>query len=149
MHGLSLHKNPRELFGPAIGDCARIWRARVNERLRPLGLSQATWQALWHLSRFPDGLVQSELAEQLGIEGPTLVRLLDRLESEGLVKRQCVSRDRRFKRVILTEEAKPVLEQVRAIITGLRAELMDNIPDADLEQGLRLLNLIRDRLNGA
>lgn len=144
-----LRKNPRELIGLAIGDCARIWRARVNERLRPLGLSQATWQALWHLSPFPDGLVQSELAERLGIEGPTLVRLLDRLESEGLVKRQCVSRDRRFKRVVLTEAAKPVLEQVKAIITGLRTEVMADIPDEDLDRGLQLLNLIRERLNGA
>lgn len=144
----STPEKPRDLIGPAIGDCARIWRNKVNERLRPLGLSQATWLALWHLSRFPEGLVQSELAEMLGIEGPTLVRLLDRLESEGLVERRNVLQDRRFKQVFLTEEAMPILKQVRAIITELRAEVFSSIPDRDLEQGLQLLNLIRDRLIG-
>lgn len=142
-------QNPRELLGLAIGDCARIWRNKVNERLRPLGLSQATWLALWHLSRFPDGLVQSELAELLGIEGPTLVRLLDRLESEGLVERRNVPHDRRFKQVHLTGQAKPVLAQVKSIIAQLRADVMASIPDEDLEQGLQLLSVIRDRLTGA
>ncbi|RIX49537.1 MAG: MarR family transcriptional regulator [Rhodocyclales bacterium GT-UBC] len=132
-----------------IGECARIWRQRVNERLKPLGLSQAAWLALWHLSRATDGLVQAELAERLGIEGPTLVRLLDRLEKEGLVVRQASLSDRRYKRVVLTEAAGPVVSQVKAIIAGLRGEILDDIPDAELAAGLRLLERVRQRLGSA
>lgn len=141
--------HPRELIGLAIGDCARIWRNKVNDRLRPHGLSQATWQALWHLSQSPGGLAQAELAEHLGIEGPTLVRLLDRLEADGLVERRSLASDRRRKQVRLTAKAGPLVEQVLTIITGLRAEIMAGIPDADLQQGLQLLSLIRDRLTDA
>lgn len=136
----------RELFGIAIGECARVWRQKVNERLKPLGLSQAAWLALWHLSRFPEGLVQAELAERLGIEGPTLAKLIDRLEAEGLVERQASREDRRCKRVVLTARAGPVVEQVMAIIAGLRGELMATIPDAEIDAGLLLLTLIRERL---
>jgi MarR family transcriptional regulator for hemolysin len=141
--------HPRELIGLAIGDCARIWRNKVNERLRPHGLSQATWQALWHLSQCPDGLAQAELAERLGIEGPTLVRLLDRLEGDGLVERRSLATDRRRKRVVLTDKAGPLVEQVLTIIAGLRAEIMAGIPDPALAQGLQVLSLIRDRLTSA
>lgn len=139
----------KELFGIAIGDCARIWRNKVNERLRPLGLSQATWLTLWNLSWFPDGLGQAELAERLGIEGPTLVRLLDRLEKDGLVQRIASIDDRRRKVVVLTESARPVLAQVKKIIADLRMDVMENIPDEQLETGLRLLNLVQERLSCA
>lgn len=139
----------RELFGIAIGDCARIWRQKINQRLKPLGLSQATWLALLNLSWFPEGLVQTELAERLGIEGPTLVRLLDRLEDEGLVARRAATEDRRCKRVVLTERAWPTVEQVKRIIAELRAEVMSDLPDAQLEAGLQLLAGLRQRLTAA
>ncbi len=139
----------KELFGIAIGDCARIWRNKVNERLRPLGLSQATWLTLWNLSWFPDGLGQAELAERLGIEGPTLVRLLDRLEKDGLVQRVASVGDRRRKVVVLTESARPLLAQVKKIIADLRMDVMQAIPDDQLEAGLRLLNLVQERLSCA
>jgi len=145
----SSNPSTRELFGIAIGDCARIWRHRVNERLKPLALSQAAWLALWNLSWFPDGLVQAELAEHLGIEGPTLVRLLDRLENDGLVSRQASEADRRCKRVVLTEAAGPVVRQVKAIIAELRAEVLADIPETELEAGLRLLDQVRQRLSRA
>jgi MarR family transcriptional regulator for hemolysin len=93
--------------------------------------------------------VQTELAERLGIEGPTLVRLLDRLEDEGLVARRAATEDRRCKRVVLTERAWPTVEQVRQIIAELRAEVMSDLPDAQLEAGLQLLEGLRQRLSAA
>lgn len=139
----------KELFGIAIGDCARIWRNKVNERLRPLGLSQATWLTLWNLSWFPEGLGQAELAERLGIEGPTLVRLLDRLEKDGLVQRIASVDDRRRKVVVLTESARPLLGQVKKIIAELRMDVMEAIPDEQLAAGLQLLKLVQERLSCA
>jgi len=139
----------KELFGIAIGDCARIWRNKVNERLRPLGLSQATWLTLWNLSWFPEGLGQAELAERLGIEGPTLVRLLDRLEKDGLVQRIASVDDRRRKVVVLTESARPLLAQVKKIIAELRMDVMEAIPDEQLAAGLQLLKLVQERLSCA
>lgn len=139
----------REQFGLAIGDCARIWRNKVNQRLKPLGLSQGSWIALWHLAPFPDGLVQADLAERLGIEGPTLVRLLDKLEADGLVERQPDPRDRRCKRVVLSERAGPLVDQVRATIAALRGEIMADIPDAQIAAGLAALNALREKLDAA
>lgn len=138
-----------ELLGIAVGDCARLWRNTVNERLKPLGLSQAGWLALWNLAWFPEGLVQGELAERLSIEGPTLVRLLDRLERDGFVVRRAVAHDRRCKQVVLTPAAGPVVARVRAIIAELRGEIMAGIPPERLAAGLELLTLIRERLHDA
>lgn len=137
----------REQVGLAIGDCARIWRDVVNERLRPLGLSQSTWLTLWTLARFPEGLRQADLAQRLGIEGPTLVRLLDRLERDGLLERRASSRDRRCKLVHLTPQAQPVLAQVREIIAALRMEIMGELPEDELAVSLAVLQRICDHLS--
>jgi MarR family transcriptional regulator for hemolysin len=89
----------QEHLGMAIGETARCWRTKLNERLRPLGLSQSRWMVLLHLSKRGDGVVQKALAEWLGIEGPTLVRILDRMTEDGWIERRESTTDRRAKTV--------------------------------------------------
>jgi MarR family transcriptional regulator for hemolysin len=65
------------------------------------GCTIPTWAVLNYAHRMP-GLSQVQLAGHIGIEGPTLVRTLDRLCAEGLVERRRDDRDRRVLRVALT-----------------------------------------------
>jgi MarR family transcriptional regulator for hemolysin len=138
--------DPRASFGIAIADVSRAWRNRLNQRLKPLGLSQAKWLVLLQLMRQREGIVQGELASLLGIEGPTLVRLIDRLESYGLVRRSVAAEDRRRKTVCLTERALPVMKKVEKTVRDLRQEVLADISLRELESGLRLLQKVKDRL---
>src|SRR5438046_1976081 len=70
-----------ETFGPLLGGTARAWRLKLDARLKPMGLSQAKWRTLLHLSRTPEPLTQSQIAERTGIEEPTLVTVLQRMGS--------------------------------------------------------------------
>src|SRR5260370_5778302 len=72
-----------EQIGPLLHGTARAWRLKLDERLKPMGLSQAKWRTLLHLSVAPGPLTQAEIAARLGIEEPTLVTLLHRLENGG------------------------------------------------------------------
>lgn len=85
-------------FGMQLAQMSRGWRAELDRRLAGLGLSQARWLVLLHLARFDEAPTQRELAQSVGVEGPTLARLLDSLESQGLVQRQSVMEDRRAKK---------------------------------------------------
>lgn len=85
-------------FGMQLAQMSRGWRAELDRRLAGLGLSQARWLVLLHLARFEEAPTQRELAQSVGVEGPTLARLLDSLESQGLVQRQSVMEDRRAKK---------------------------------------------------
>ena len=85
--------NDVDLFGPLLHGTARAWRLKLDERLKPMGLSQAKWRTLMHLSIAPGPLTQAEIASHLGIEEPTLVTLLHRLEDDRWVARKnCVAR---------------------------------------------------------
>jgi len=77
-----------ETFGQLLHGTARIWRQKLDERLKPMGLSQAKWRTLMHLSLAEDALTQTEIAARLGVEEPTVVTLLHRLERESWITRK-------------------------------------------------------------
>ena len=69
-------------------------------------------------------LSQSELADRLGVEGATMVAMVDRLVKAGLVVRQPSTTDRRVKRVALTPAGKLIYDKVRAEAAAFRKELL-------------------------
>ena len=109
----------KELVGTTISRTARTWRTKLDERLSPLGLTQARWLVLMHLSRVNGEAPQKELAFSVGVEGPTLVRVLDGLERMGLVQRLGVKGDRRARRVCLTSKADGVINDIPVSYTHL------------------------------
>jgi len=121
------------LFGRQIFHVSRAWRAELDRRLSHLGLSQARWQVLLNLARMKGVQpTQRELAQSISIEGPTLARLLDGLEKQGLVKRLAVTEDRRAKRIMLTQEAGPLIEKIETIAEALRKELLSGLDDQEI-----------------
>ena len=97
-----------ETVGQLLHETARVWRHKLDQRLRPLGLSQARWRTLAHLAR--GHLTQRDLAERIGIEEPTLARLLSRLEDDGWIKRENARHDRRCKTVHLQRKSSAELK---------------------------------------
>jgi MarR family transcriptional regulator for hemolysin len=134
-----------ETFGPLLHGTARAWRLKLDERLKPMGLSQAKWRTLLHLSLASGALTQTEVAARLGIEEPTLVTLLHRLEKENWVTRRSSPHDRRCKTVHLGPRAQGVIAQINATARKLRHELMAGIPERDLKTCMRVLAQVRDK----
>ena len=130
----------------ALNDVARAWRSRLDERLRPLGLSSAMWAVIRRLASGQAALTQRELAEAVGIEGPTLVRLLDRLEEHGIARRVSDPRDRRIKRVELAEQARQNWDASLKAGLELSDELTRGIPPKDLETTRAVLRTMLERL---
>ena len=121
-------------FAMQVAQLSRAWRSELDRRLVGLGLSQARWLVLLHLARFSEMPTQRELAQSIGVEGPTLARLLDSLESQGLVTRVAVPEDRRAKKIALQAKAQPLIEKIEAISTQLRQEVFAGIDEDDLRR---------------
>ena len=126
-----MHKFAHHSFGMQLAQLSRAWRAELDRRLSGLGLSQARWLVLLHLALLKEAPTQRELAQTVGVEGPTLARLLDGLESQELVQRIAVPEDRRAKKVVLTAKARPLIEQIESIAQQLRAELFAGISEEE------------------
>ena len=142
---ISMPNVDSEPFGLLLHGTARAWRLKLDGRLKPMGLSQAKWRTLLHLSIASGQLTQAEIASRLGIEEPTLVTLLHRLERGGWVTRRNASHDRRCKTVHLGKRAHQVITRINAAAAKLRHELLDDIPPSQLLICMRVLGAIRDR----
>jgi MarR family transcriptional regulator, transcriptional regulator for hemolysin len=134
-----------ETFGPLLHGTARAWRLKLDERLKPMGLSQAKWRTLLHLSLAGDALTQAEIAARLGVEEPTVVTLLHRLENEGWILRRGSPRDRRCNMVLLGRRAQRVISQINATAKKLRHELLEDVSPADLRTCMRVLTRIYEK----
>lgn len=132
-------------FGFLLNDVARLMRTAYDRRIRKLGLTRAQWWVLTHLYR-SNGVSQTELAETLEIEKPTLGRLLDRLEAKGWVRREHDASDRRVWRVHLTDEVEPALRTMRTIAADLRRDALTGISAAERERFVDTLLAIKENL---
>ncbi len=134
-----------ETFGQLLHGTARAWRQKLDERLKPMGLSQAKWRTLMHLSIAPDALTQAEIAARLGVEEPTVVALLHRLEREAWVTRTNSPHDRRCKMVLLGRRAQRVIVQINATANRLRHELLADVTKSDLKTCMKVLARVREQ----
>jgi MarR family transcriptional regulator for hemolysin len=134
-----------EAFGQLLHGTARAWRQTLDERLKPMGLSQAKWRTLMHLSIAPDALTQAEIADRLGVEEPTVVTLLHRLEREAWITRTNSPHDRRCKMVLLGRRAQRVITEINATAAKLRHELLADITESDLKTCMKVLAQVQAR----
>jgi MarR family transcriptional regulator for hemolysin len=125
----------------------RRWRARLNERLKHMGQTDARCAALAEIAECSDGVVQRDLSSRLGVEEPTVVRLVDALEANGWVERHAHQLDRRAKVVRITRAAEPVLDKAQDVLARLQQEMFADIDPADLAVCLRVLTQIADKLD--
>ncbi len=134
-----------EHMSQLLGETARAWRFALDRRLAPLGLSRSQWLVLFHAGRSEDPLTQTELAQRVGVESPTLVGLLDRMEREGWIERRPDPSDRRCKVVCLTERANEIRHQIEETASRLREELLEGLPEEAIDRIIDILAQIKQR----
>ena len=140
-----LRENLQRNFGFILHDVARLLRTTYDRRVRDLGLTRSQWWVLTHLFR-KDGITQSELAEILELEKPSLGRLLDRLEAKGWVRRAADPQDRRAKRIFLTDEAQAPMQVMREIASGVREDALSGLSLDERDRFVDTLLIIKSNL---
>jgi MarR family transcriptional regulator for hemolysin len=118
---------------------ARKWRRTSHGVLAAFNVSEACATPLLTASRLGSAVRQVTLADHIGIEGPSLVRLLDQLCAAGLMRRDEDPEDRRAKTVVLTEEGRAVTAKMEEELVTLRAQALKDVSRSDLEATLRVL----------
>lgn len=138
-------RNPGLNIGFLVGDTSRMLRRIFNERLTHLGLTQAQWRALAHLSR-NEGLNQVSLADRLDVQPITVARLIDKLVAAQLVERRPDPNDRRAQRLFLTAQAAPVLEQIWDVADETYAVVLKGMSDEERDLLIDLLTRLQTNI---
>lgn len=128
-----------------LHDVARMMRVRFDQRARAKGMTRAQWIILARLERQP-GLSQNEMASILEVEPISVGRLIDRLEARGLVERRPDPGDRRVRRLHLTDQARPYLDDIAAQRELLSAEVLDGVDQTARSQLVEALSRMKCNL---
>jgi MarR family transcriptional regulator for hemolysin len=125
---------------------SRAFERAMNDELAPRGITYRQAQVLWLLAH-EGSLSQTELAERMRIEPPTLVGILDRMEREGWIRREGDANDRRRKFVAPLAKAKPVWTKIIACSDKVRSRGNEGLNAEDRELLKRLLGRIVENLS--
>jgi len=135
-------------LGFLLHEVARLLKRRFEQHARGSGLTRSQWQVLAYLAQ-NEGIHQSGLAELLEIEPITLVRIVDKLEAQGLIERRPHPSDRRLWLLHLTPAARPQLVQLRKLGEITRTEALAGVSEADVERLLKTLQQLKANLSDA
>jgi MarR family transcriptional regulator, transcriptional regulator for hemolysin len=123
--------SPQAPVGQQLAFTAKVLREWFEQQLADAGGSLTTWIVLSAAINSPESPSQSELAAYMGIGGPTLVRHIDRLESEGLLTRRRDDVDRRVTRIDITTAGRQRHRELGEVSARTDAELRSLISDHD------------------
>jgi MarR family transcriptional regulator, transcriptional regulator for hemolysin len=137
---------------PSIGllliDVSRMLKKCFELNCRGTGMTRAQWQVLSLLNRNP-GISQGALAELMEVEPITVGRMVDRLESAGMLERRPHPTDRRAWRLHLLPAAHPVLDALKDLGATTRAQLMAGLTEEEHQTAMRLLGKMKENLANA
>jgi DNA-binding MarR family transcriptional regulator len=138
-------KPVQDFLGRRIAATHRVVQAALDARMRTRGADFTTWKVLVHLND-GDRPSQRELAARMLIDPATLVRHLDRVETDGLVVRERDERDRRVVRVVITPAGRAMYEELNRVAQQFDQELRALLRHDQYDQLLGTLRRITDHL---
>jgi MarR family transcriptional regulator, transcriptional regulator for hemolysin len=128
-----------EPIGRHLARTARAVSRAFDDALAKAGGSLPQWLILASLKDTTHGM-QRQLADALGIEGPTLTHHLNKMEAAGLVTRERDPANRRVHHVELTPAGQRMFSGLRDTVVAFDARLRSGLTDRQLSQLRRLLD---------
>jgi MarR family transcriptional regulator for hemolysin len=124
----------------------RAYRQHADRAVSDFGVSQASAWPLVILGRMGGGIRQGVLAEAIGVEGPSLVPLIDQLCAAGLLERREDPLDRRAKTLHLTDAGKTLTARIETVLQKVRRQLFKGVAENDIEATLRVFAALETTL---
>ena len=125
---------------------SRAYKTAADKVASKHGLSQATaWPAVM-IHQMGDKVRPGEVAEALGLDPSSVVRVIDQLIAAKLLTREEDANDRRAKILTLTENGYQRVKQVRQDMLPFRRKLFEEIGTEDLQTCLEVIQKLGDAI---
>lgn len=138
--------DPLQRFSGALHNTARAWRQGIDRQLKDLGVSQAGWMTIAMVAKATEPPSQKQLADLLGVEGPTVVAMVDRLVTAKMVVREASLLDRRVKLIRLTPAGDALYARVKVEADAFRTSVLAGLDPAAIDAATALMETIRARI---
>lgn len=131
------------VFAVISGKVSSAINRRMNRDLHSEGLdiTPEQWSVLMYLWQ-QDGVNQREIADGTYKDKPSITRLIDNLEKQGLLFRKQDNVDRRTNKIFLTKEGKELRDRARATTLKTMNTALRGLSREEVDQAQRLLRTI-------
>jgi MarR family transcriptional regulator for hemolysin len=133
-------------IGLEVSSTGRVLSLQFNDVLAAAGGSLPQWLILTALKR-GEHTMQRDIAAAIGVEGATLTHHLNRMEADGLVRRERTVGNRRNQVVTLTPAGEALFTRLRRAVVGFDQQLRAGFSERELSVLRRLLGRLRANMN--
>jgi DNA-binding MarR family transcriptional regulator len=135
------------LLGFLIHDVSRMRRSAYDQFMKPIGITRTQWWVLAQLSQ-ADGMMQTQLADALGVGKASLGIIIESLEVGGWVERRSDPSDRRVKRIFLTRSAQSMIERATVMEARFNERIFGELLPAEKTDLARMLLTVKRAISG-
>lgn len=120
-------------IGYIINRTAKAFIKTLDSQLREkVGVTAGQWKVLVMLVD-QNGLAQKEIADRLGLDGATIIPIIDKMEKDKLVVRKVDPTDRRNNRIYRTEKAEVLWDKMVQCASSIKEISLKGIPDQNVK----------------
>lgn len=132
------------MFFQQLTQLYRPFESKLNVELGKHQLYRAQWSILYYIVNFGSPTLV-EISNYLGVEKPTVTRTINRLEELGYVE-NIPGKDKREKRMQLTDLGKKVYLEVRETVDEFEKEIIEGVSEKELLLAIQIMKTIRNNL---
>lgn len=111
---------------------SKLFKAVLTDRLKDVGVTNNTWISLYFINSH-DIISQNNLAKLVGITEPSMVKIVQRLDDEGLIYQQQDSKDHRKKLISLTEDGIKKYNEILSIVIEFQKTMTKGLSQKELD----------------
>jgi DNA-binding MarR family transcriptional regulator len=131
-----------------LAQAAHAYRVRAGSHLSRIGLHPGQESLLKALAE-NDGISMSELAARLGVQPPTVTKMISRLAAQDYVERRQSSGDGRQANVFLTERGQRAIAMIDKLWKRVEKDALAGIDDKDRKRLRKILRQLERNLGAA
>ena len=134
-------------IGYIIYSASKAFQKAFDLELRDkIGITLTQSKVIFALYMF-SGLTQRELADKIGVETPSLVPIIDKMEEDGYLKRKPDSKDRRIKRIFTTPKTDALWDSMLACGSQIRKVSLKEVSEKEVKSALETVKKITGNLS--
>lgn len=111
---------------------SKLFAEALDNKFRPYHVTRSQWIAMYYIFNNED-ISQRELADKMGSKEPSVVRLIQRLELEGLLCRHGINEDKRIKQLKLSVKGEEVYHKLLPVAENFKNNTIKGISEQDLQ----------------
>ena len=135
-----------ELGRVLLEDMYHAIKKRIrNQAEIKLKITREQFKLLHAISQNKEEVIQKDMADMMGKDKSTILRLIDSLETKGLVRRVADTKDRRKNYLMVTKKGEELIEQYENIFSAMFEELQQGLKESELNTFYKVAAHFKDR----